>query len=325
VQDDSGYRAGGDFVNIRAAQRALGGDVVGRDTVLCPGPGHGARDRSLTVRLSPRAPDGFVVFSFSGDDWRECRDYVRGRLGLPQWQPGDGQPRHVSFARLAAFDRAAVAAEAASRIPSENDAARTAYAKAIWERAIDPRGTLAEVYLRSRALELPDALAGNVLRFHPHVPWRDENTGAGITVPALVAAFTSIDDDMLTAIQRVALTSEGAKINRRMLGIVKHAAIKLAPASTTLVIGEGVETAMAARQLGLAPVWALGSVGAIAGFPIIDGVECLRILGETGEASERAVKLCGQRWHAAGRKVQIITPDAGSDLNDEIMMARASA
>jgi putative DNA primase/helicase len=144
-------------------------------------------------------------------------------------------------------------------------------------------------------------------------------------VPALVAAFISIDDGTLTAIHRVALTPEGAKIGRRMLGIVRRAAVKLDPAGITLVIGEGVETGLAARQLGLAPVWALGSVGALAGFPVIDGIEQLRILGETGEASERAVKLCGRRWRAAGRKVQVIMPDVGSDLNDELMAVRKTA
>jgi hypothetical protein len=58
--------------------RALGGERSGRDTILCPGPGHSPRDRSLSVRLDPRAPDGFLIYSHAGDDWRECRDYVRG-------------------------------------------------------------------------------------------------------------------------------------------------------------------------------------------------------------------------------------------------------
>jgi putative DNA primase/helicase len=153
------------MIDVRGLARALGGEVVGRDTVLCPGPGHGPGDRSLTVRLKPHAPDGFVVHSFAGDEWRECRDFVRARLGLPQWRPGDGLNRHVSFSRLTAFDRAAVDAEATSRVPTENDAARTAHAKSIWDKADDPRGTLAERYLKSRALDLPNELCGNVLRF----------------------------------------------------------------------------------------------------------------------------------------------------------------
>jgi len=105
-----------------------------------------------------------------------------------------------------------------------------------------------------------------------------------------------------------------------MLGVVHRAAVKLDPVGNTLHIGEGVETCLASRILGHAPTWALGSVGMIAQFPLVDGVARLRILGENDAASARASKLCGNRWHAAGRKVQIVTPDPGcGDLNDELM------
>lgn len=79
----------GDVMNmmdIRAVARALGGDVIGRSKVLVPGPGHSREDRSLAVKLDPAARDGFVVHSHAADDWRECRDYVRSRLGMPAWQ-----------------------------------------------------------------------------------------------------------------------------------------------------------------------------------------------------------------------------------------------
>ena len=56
--------------NLRAVALALGGDVVGSQ-VLAPGPGHGPRDRSLSVKLSPSSPDGFIAHSFAGDDSRE--------------------------------------------------------------------------------------------------------------------------------------------------------------------------------------------------------------------------------------------------------------
>jgi hypothetical protein len=65
---------------------ALGGDVS-NGQVLCPGPEHSAADRSLSVKLDPTAPDGFVVHSFSGDDDIVCKDYVRGKLGLPPFEP----------------------------------------------------------------------------------------------------------------------------------------------------------------------------------------------------------------------------------------------
>ena len=109
-----------------------------------------------------------------------------------------------------------------------------------------------------------------------------------------------------------------------MLGVVRRAAVMLDPAGDVLAIGEGIETAMAARQLGHRPAWAVGSVGMIAKFPLLDGVEQLRILGESGDASTSAVRLVGHRWHGAGRKVQVVMPDAGDDLNDELMQQRAT-
>ena len=76
----------------REIARALGGEVVGRNILLCPGPGHSPRDRSLQVTL---APDGVLVHSFAGDHWQDCRDYVRERLGLPRWKPGGEQDRRI--------------------------------------------------------------------------------------------------------------------------------------------------------------------------------------------------------------------------------------
>ena len=73
-------------------------------------------------------------------------------------------------------------------------------------------------------------------------------------MPTLLAPFRNIDDDSITAVERIALNSDGTKRGRRMLGIVRRAAIKfdeIGPAGE-LVVGEGIETCMAARQLGLA-------------------------------------------------------------------------
>jgi putative DNA primase/helicase len=302
------------MIDLRALQCALGGEICGGQ-LSCPGPGHSPRDRSLSVRPTPDGRD-FVVFSHAGDDWADCKDYVRERLGWPRWQPGDERNRRVAPPRLKAFDRMAVEAESGPRERTTDDLLRIKRARDLWDNAVDPRGTLAEAYLRSRALQLTDDVAGNVLRYHLRCPWRDENTGT-VFVPALVAAFTSIDDGKVTAIQRVALTPEGAKLGRRMLGIVHRAAVKLDQAGDPLHVGEGVETMMAARQLGLAPAWALGSAGMVAHFPITSTGH-LRICGERDEASARAVELCTRRWQAAGRRVQVVLPTVGKDLNDEL-------
>src|SRR5688572_20689986 len=69
-------------VTLQQLAGALDGHVVGRE-VRCPGPGHSRRDDSLAVAPTPESPDGFIVHSHAGDDWRECKAYVRERLGLP--------------------------------------------------------------------------------------------------------------------------------------------------------------------------------------------------------------------------------------------------
>jgi putative DNA primase/helicase len=308
--------------------RALGGEVTG-NTVLCPGPGHSPRDRSLAVRLDPAASDGFLVFSHAGDDWRECRDHVRERLGLPAWQPGDEQRRVVPPHHVDKCDLAAIEAEAneGPRAWSEDEIVRIAAARRIWDEGRDPRGTLAERYLREhRKLDLPDDLAGRVLRFHSACPWRNENTGNTDRVPASIAPFRSIDDDEITGVHRIALNHDGTKLGRRMLGIVHRAAIKLNPHGERLAIGEGIETCLAGRELGFAPAWALGSVGAINFFPLIEGVKQLMIFGERGAASKRASKFCGKRWRKAGRRVRIVMSDDPnhSDLNDALIAEKAS-
>jgi hypothetical protein len=266
--------------------------------------------------------DEFVVHSFAGDDPITCKDYVRGKLGLPHWAPDDGRNREISPQKVAAWDRAAVEREMEKRPMTEDEIRNREFALRIWNVAQDPRSTLAEKYLRDiRKLDLPEDLAGSVLRFHPSCPWRNENTGKTERVPALIAAFRSVDDDAITAIHRIALNPNGGKRGRMMLGPVRRAAVKLDQIiGDELVIGEGIETCMAARQLGLSgAVWALGSVGAITFFPVLPGVRLITVLAEAGEASEKAIRTCRMRWSRAGRRTRTARSTVGSDFNDALM------
>ena len=93
-------------LDLNAVARALGGEVRGGQ-VLAPSPGHSAEDRSLSVKLAPNAPDGFVVHSIAENGPINCGDYVREKLGLR----GNGAALGVASAhnrlisRLAALDR----------------------------------------------------------------------------------------------------------------------------------------------------------------------------------------------------------------------------
>jgi RecA-family ATPase len=78
--------------SLQQLARCLRGDIS-NGQVLAPGPGHNATDRSLSVKIDPTAPDGFVVHSFARDDPIQCRDYVREKAGLQAWQPNGGRKR----------------------------------------------------------------------------------------------------------------------------------------------------------------------------------------------------------------------------------------
>jgi putative DNA primase/helicase len=299
--------------DLRDIARRLGGEASGRNHVICPGPGHTKRDRSLSVRFDSGAPEGFLVNSFAGDDPIRCRDYVRRQLGFPAWQPGDERNRNVSSQRRE-FDQAAMEREAEYRCRTEDDLIRIKRADELWHSAKDPRRTAAEDYLRTRALKLDDDLVDTVLRFHPHCPWRNEDTGL-TEIPALLAAFRSLDDDEITGVHRIRLDQPQywPKTRRMMLGVVRRAAVKLVPAAHALAVAEGLETAMAANKMGYGPAWALGSAGAIALLPTLPWIEHLILLAENNDASRAATERCGKRWFKAGRRVTRIWPKPGCD------------
>jgi hypothetical protein len=267
-----------------------------------------------------------LVHSHCGDDWQLCRDYVRQRLGLPAWQPGDErhEQRTIPPQQIDKWDFDVIDRECEDRRRTEDDLIRIDRATKLWNEGVSPTGTAAQDYLRSRALDLTGDLAGPVLRFHPRCPWRNENTDRTEFIPCMLAAFRSTDDHAVTAVHRIRVDrpERWPKTDRRMLGVVQRAAVKLGAAGHKLTIGEGIETCMAAQQLGFAPAWALGSVGAISFFPLLDGVRELTILAEAGDASARHMKICGRRWKRAGRRVFISRSHIGSDHNDFLMRQR---
>jgi hypothetical protein len=288
-------------MTARDIAHVLGGRRVqrlgdGSYLVPCPVASHGKGrgDRSPSLRIG----DGqtrLLVRCYAGCDPRDVLDELRRRGLLDD---------------IREWDRRAVDAQSEERRTREgDDLVRIKRAREIWDAARDPRGTLAEAYFCLRRLKLDEALAVRVLRFHPRCPWRNEDTGQTDYVPALIAAFRSIDDDEITGIHRIALKPDGHKLGKRMLGVVHRAAVQLDDAVfDEVAIGEGVETCIAARMLGIHPTWALGSVGGIAHFPVLPGVRTLRIIAERDQASADAIELCGPRWQRAGRRVRVIDP-----------------
>jgi AAA domain len=85
-------------IDLRNLATALGGEVSG-DEIRAPGPGHSAKDRSLSVKVDPGASGGFIVHSHAGDDWQKCRDHVREKAGLGSFKPNGQGHKHHSAVR----------------------------------------------------------------------------------------------------------------------------------------------------------------------------------------------------------------------------------
>jgi hypothetical protein len=178
---------------------------------------------------------------------------------------------------------------------------------------------------KTRGIDLA-ALPANinaVLRFHARCPF-----GPGTRHPCLLALLRDAATDAIAGIQRIALTPDAHKIERRMLG--RTGAAKLWPVRDQLVVGEGIETVLAAatripyRGAALQPAWSMISSYALGRLPVIPGVERLIILVDHDEAGLTASGTCMDRWIRAGRSVVRLKPKrAGADFNDLVMESAA--
>jgi putative DNA primase/helicase len=266
------------ILNIKAAAQVLSGDVVGRNRILCPGPGHSRRDRSLSVTF---LDGGFVTHSFAGDDFRDCRDHVKAVLGI------DDEPRPIAISdNVLHIDL--------DRLGKQRTAAD------IWAKSVPIAGTLAETYLNSRGL----SYEGDALRFH---------SGGR----AMVALITNIVTGEPQGIHRTFLDIDGNRVEKKMLGSAGGGVVRLSEdgaVSSGLGIAEGIETALATD---FRPVWACLSAGAMKTFPVLPGVEALTIFADHDQTGIEAANSCGERWHTADREVTLVMPTrAGTDIAD---------
>jgi len=203
-------------------------------------------------------------------------------------------------------------------------ARRTKRALEVWEAAGPVRRSTGEYYLAMRSLPLPPELDGEVVRFHPNCP-RERGFA-----PALVVLMRAMEGDTPRAIQRIFINKSYTKDGTpMMLGPVAGAAMKLTSHRATccgaasyyapkLHVCEGFESGLAALALGYAPVWALGSAGAIERLPLLWFVGQVVVIADNddgkSEAGARAAANVLATW---GWRASAITVDQpGKDLAD---------
>ena len=88
------------------------------------------------------------------------------------------------------------------------------------------------------------------------------------------------------------------------------------------MVGEGIETCLAAMQASGRPAWAALSTSGLRGLDLPRDVRDVIVLADGDDPGEAAAQDCARRWKREGRRVRIARPPQGMDFND-LLMRRA--
>ena len=285
--------------------KALGGRKAGSGwSARCPA--HDDRTPSLSLRDTG---DGKVLIRcHAGCDQDEVIAHLKAN-GL--WaQNGPRLFRHAASRRVTKPTE-----------PDRDDIKRTEAALSIWQASKPAGGTLIETYLGSRGLRLT---ATPTLRFHPYL-----KHPSGDSWPAMIALVTRGADDTPLAIHRTFLARNGtgkAPVDpqKMMLGPCRGGAVRLAEPGDVLMIGEGIETCLAAMQETGHPAWAALSTSGLRALDLPKAVRDVIVLADGDDPGESAARDCALRWKRDGRRVRIAHPPKGMDFND-MLVGRVSS
>ncbi len=167
-----------------------------------------------------------------------------------------------------------------------------------WNEAVSLPGTLADRYFKEHRYLAIENLGdlSHALRWHP-------------LNSAIIALMTDPVTGEEIGVHRTFLAGDGAKISRKMLG--RQGLVRLSrDEDVTQGVGvtEGIEDGLAILLSGWAPVWVATSAGAIARFPVINGIEALTIFADADAPGYAAAQECAERWIEAGREAVISPP-----------------
>jgi len=280
--------------------KALGGRKAGSGWVArCPA----HDDRVPSLSISDAGDGKMLVRCHAGCDQGRVIAALRSR-GL--WEENGHRRLTRAAPRVAANDRR-----------DRDDAKRTALA--IWQSATPPDGTLVEAYFVARGLRLSPPSS---LRFHAGLKHR-----SGGRWPAMVALLTRGADDAPIAIHRTFLARDGAgkapvDPAKMMLGPCRGGVVRLASPGDVLMVGEGIETCLAAMQATGQPAWAALSTSGLRTLDLPAEVRDVIVLADGDEPGEAAASDCAWRWKRQGRRVRVARPPQGMDFND-LLMVRA--
>jgi hypothetical protein len=290
-------------MNTETIAKALGGRRGGGGwTAGCPA--HDDRNPSLSIR---DVNGKVLVRCHAGCDQRDLIAVLQAR-GL--WQTTG---RALGIARN---PRWRIAEE-----PNADALKRSAVALAIWQASQVAEGSLVATYLRSRGLHLPALPA---LRFHAGL----KHPSGGVW-PAMLGLVTHGATGSPIAVHRTFLARNGggkAPVDpaKMMLGPCRGGFVRLGEPGAVLMVGEGIETCLAAMQATGNAAWAALSTSGLRSLDLPHDIREVIVLADGDEPGEAAAQDCARRWKREGRRVRIARPPKGMDFND-LLKARRPA
>ena len=291
-------------MKAEAIAKALGGRKAGGGWMArCPA--HDDREPSLSIRDK----DGKVlVRCHAGCDQGRVIAALRVH---PIWDENGHSYRRLNrlVPRVGVNDQ-----------PGCDEKKRSEAALAIWHAAMPAAATLVETYLISRGLHLPPP---PTLRFHSGL----KHPSGGIW-PAMVALVTQGTGGKPVAIHRTYLARDGAgkapiDPQKMMFGPCRGGGVRLGMPRDVLMVGEGIETCLAAMLATGDPAWAALSTSGLRALDLPGAVREVIVLADGDDPGEAASRDCALRWKREGRRVRIARPLRGMDFNDLLLVERA--
>ncbi|MBM3520612.1 MAG: virulence-associated protein E, partial [Alphaproteobacteria bacterium] len=257
-------------MTAEAIARALGGRKAGGGwTARCPA----HDDRIPSLSLTDTQDGKVLVRCQAGCEQERVIASLRGR-GL--WSESRSRSSPWTQRR-----------KPVEHEPDGDDAKRTERALAIWQASRPSSETPVAVYLASRGLRLPppDALRFHAAMKHP----------SGGFWPAMVALVTNGIDGAPVAVHRTFLARDGggkAPVDpqKMMFGPTRGGAVRLADPGKVLMVGEGIETCLAAMQASGHPAWAALSTSGLRALGLPKDVRDVIVLADGDEAGEAAAR-----------------------------------
>jgi len=134
-------------------------------------------------------------------------------------------------------------------------------------------------------------------------------------------------DGTPTGIHRTFLSRDGSSKapvspEKMMLGPCRGGVVRLGDADGAVMVGEGIETCLAAMQATGRPAWAALSTSGLQTLDLPEVVREVIVLADGDDAGETAARATAGRWQREGRRVRIAHPPRGQDFNDMLVIGR---